>query len=451
MLHLPGTQRASWETPFHIIRATQELPFAVDLPSLTKSLDAGTITVDTVWTAADLITHPEKKDFGFPIYSPLQPWQPRWMNFNTPLHLTIAQGHFDSATVLLELGVDVNAFNVLGRTALHEAVAEQSLRAAAFLLAKNADANARSTGGEVKDKDGEKKAQKGVTPLAESVYMGDVDMAKKLLEAGANPNLVLDGGWTALDLALIADEVEIADVLQEAGGELSVKLGDEALEISGFNARLTMLESSVDILPSENCYQAYREIVRKLLPAVVPDGYPPGQIPTADLIQKMTNVIARELDSPRPHRDMADPKCDTCKRLEREGARSPLPFNEIYARGNAPSYTQLQLAQTTSEKAPEYWISLFEHSASREALVRSADAGCPLCRELDYTLSVGMMMTNPEWIKFSQHAGEIVYVSCNVAPEGHSSISVYWKSIAKSLSLNYIPGNDLSFIRLNSR
>jgi ankyrin repeat protein len=61
------------------------------------------------------------------------------------------------------------------------------------------------------------------TPLAVVITWGDVDAARLLLEAGADPNARLEIDETALHRAASFDQLEIAQLLLEKGADPNVR------------------------------------------------------------------------------------------------------------------------------------------------------------------------------------------------------------------------------------
>lgn len=139
--------------------------------------------------------------------------KPSFSNGTTPLIEVIRRdGNIETVKRLLTLrGTDVNARNEHQLTALHEAVAQHNVQVAKLLIEHGADLEARSW--------------EGWTPLMYSivdvVYL-DLPMIKLLLESGAKPNAVPadgphqvpeeeQGGWmtnTALMYACESSSIE---------------------------------------------------------------------------------------------------------------------------------------------------------------------------------------------------------------------------------------------------
>ena len=114
-----------------------------------------------------------------------------------------------SLRVLLEQGVDVNAPQVDGMTALHWAVYQDELETAKLLVKSGADAQAAN--------------RYGVRPLSLACTNGNAAMVEWLLEAGADPNTTLRGGETVLMTASRTGKVGPVKVLLARGADVNAK------------------------------------------------------------------------------------------------------------------------------------------------------------------------------------------------------------------------------------
>ena len=113
-------------------------------------------------------------------------------------------GHSGAITDLLACGLDVNARDRYGRTALMEAIYAGHTDAVETLLKLGADVNARD--------------DNGWTPLMEAASKGRSCAVKLLLAYGADTNAVCKNGRTALKVAPRAN-AEIKRRLKQAAAK----------------------------------------------------------------------------------------------------------------------------------------------------------------------------------------------------------------------------------------
>jgi ankyrin repeat protein len=100
------------------------------------------------------------------------------------LHFAAQDGDLSLIKRLLAEGFDINAFDGLGMTPLHWAAKREHLEAAAFLIEAGADVNARD------------EARIGDTALGEVAGNCSYEMARLLVDAGADPSI---RGWMQLN------------------------------------------------------------------------------------------------------------------------------------------------------------------------------------------------------------------------------------------------------------
>jgi uncharacterized protein len=117
----------------------------------------------------------------------------------------------DQAAVraLLQTGVDVNAAQVDGTTALHWAAYNEDAETVALLLKAKANVNATN--------------RYGVPPLALACTNGNAAVVKLLLEAGADANTTMSGGETVLMLAARSGNAEAVKSLLARGAKHDVR------------------------------------------------------------------------------------------------------------------------------------------------------------------------------------------------------------------------------------
>ena len=112
---------------------------------------------------------------------------------------------------LLAQGVDVNARQGDGATALHWAAHRNDLETTAVLLGAGADANAAN--------------ELGATPLWLACVSGGGALVERLLDAGANPNAALSSGETVLMSAARAGNADAVGLLLAHSADANVAEG----------------------------------------------------------------------------------------------------------------------------------------------------------------------------------------------------------------------------------
>jgi uncharacterized protein len=117
----------------------------------------------------------------------------------------------DQAVVrtLLKSGVDVNAAQIDGTTALHWAAYHDDAETAALLVKAGANVNAAN--------------RYGVPPLALACANGNAAIVKLLLDAGADANATGKGGETVLMMAARSGSVEAVKALLVRGASLDTR------------------------------------------------------------------------------------------------------------------------------------------------------------------------------------------------------------------------------------
>src|SRR5881397_2949818 len=115
----------------------------------------------------------------------------------------------DGLRGLLRQGVNVNATEPDGTTALHWASYRDDLESADLLLRAGADVNARN--------------DLGATPLWAASQNGSEPMVRRLLEAGANPNASLLLGETPVMVAARSGAPAIVELLAAKGANVNAR------------------------------------------------------------------------------------------------------------------------------------------------------------------------------------------------------------------------------------
>ncbi len=174
----------------------------------------------------------------------------------TALHFAASSGHVNVMKKLLAAGADVRAEDTEGGTPLHQAAASGSREAVELLLVHGADVHARirtgvlvKLGDQVSGKTIEELARAAVnetdertpvmgTALMSAAMRGHLEVAERLLEAGADINAVDARGASILMLAAMGGGNDVARMLLAAGADLDARTDDGSTALFFAAARL---------------------------------------------------------------------------------------------------------------------------------------------------------------------------------------------------------------------
>jgi len=150
----------------------------------------------------------------------------------TALGWAAYKGHAEIVELLLEKGADVNAKTNKGTTPLMLAADQNHIEIANILLAKDADINAKTT-------------DTGQTALMTAVAKsGHAAVARLLLENGADVNVKNNKGATALLVAACTGDTEVVNILlgKDADVDASTENGLTALLIAAQNGHTKVVK-----------------------------------------------------------------------------------------------------------------------------------------------------------------------------------------------------------------
>ncbi len=123
-------------------------------------------------------------------------------NGDAPLIMSAYEGHTEITRLLLEAGVDVKAVDPgMKATALHAAAYAGRAADAALLVQYHIDINKQGP-------------YNGYTALHDAIWQNNVDVAKLLIDAGANLTLKNHSGQTPLDFAKARHATQIIQMIE---------------------------------------------------------------------------------------------------------------------------------------------------------------------------------------------------------------------------------------------
>jgi uncharacterized protein len=187
---------------------------------------------------------------------------PNGVPTGTPVLMTAARtGNVDTVKSLLAHGAEVNAKETArGQTALMWAVAEKHPEVARVLIDHGADVHLHSTS--------------GFTPLLFAAQQGDMDSARMLFEAGANVNEAAPEEGSALIVATHSGQEALALFLLEKGADPNAT---DAYGITALHyAMLKGLARVSGVRPISGAGYLYRPNMPELVKALLAHGANPN-------------------------------------------------------------------------------------------------------------------------------------------------------------------------------
>jgi ankyrin repeat protein len=204
---------------------------------------------------------------------------------STPLISALYCSHPKCSKLLIEKGSDINAKDNVDWTPLLNAIDSNLTEVALILIEKGADINAQSKDGKTplliarqkKNKEIisrllENEAEEPPKPelepheqeslnnrLYQTVSNGPLEVAKSLLEEGANPNAKYESGTTLLLRSIEHRQLDIAKLLIEKGADVNVEFSDAVTPLMIFlnQNRPDLAKVAVDHGADVNAHDKY--------------------------------------------------------------------------------------------------------------------------------------------------------------------------------------------------
>ena len=141
----------------------------------------------------------------------------------TPAMLAVTAGYENIFNFLMEQGIDVNAQDKEGNTLLHQAAYQRPPRIMPAILARRPDFDLEHKG--------------AATPLINAVRAGNIEAARLLLEAGANPRYQNAKGSFALFIAAATANKAMVELLLKHKADVNQKSSENTTTLANVVAR----------------------------------------------------------------------------------------------------------------------------------------------------------------------------------------------------------------------
>ncbi|XP_071519663.1 uncharacterized protein [Panulirus ornatus] len=203
-----------------------------------------------------------------------------------PLHVAAEKGLLEIAQLLLERGAKVDKVDDFSRTALHVCMYRQSKVCGALpvlnlLLDKGSDVNARMDG--------------GTTPLMLAVQSNWSEAVMKLLERGADVDIMKRDGVLALHFAIqfCPDNSELQPYSKSDNSGSDSEVGSTSIleEILSLTSKELIIPKTDDVIEYSLCHLAVEWDRFNTLKTLVEDGVPPDKF-----LQGTSNAVLDEAD-----------------------------------------------------------------------------------------------------------------------------------------------------------